>query len=106
MKPRPDANKRAKVLDDVVALVRKIYRDRPRSEAQILTFDPNEVDELDPNLLYELLVARYGVPFDDSKDYFGGYGGTIGHTIDFLTARWDGKTLNDVELPPGEEYWQ
>jgi hypothetical protein len=31
---------------------------------------------------------------DEDNDYFGGYGGTVAQTIEFLAERWDGKTNN------------
>ena len=55
-----------------------------------LTTDPNDFD-LDPVPFYEELSEMFGVPFDDTNDYFGGYGGTIEHTIGFIAERWDGK---------------
>jgi len=100
-----DKQKTAKVRTDVLAIVAHIYRDKQRTEAQILAFDPNDIDALDPAMLYEILVERYGVEFDEDDDNFGGFGGTIAKTIEFIAARWDGETLNEVEMPPTEEYW-
>ena len=102
---KPDQARVAKVQADVVAIVAKIYRDKKRTEAQILAFDPNDIDELDPSMLYEILSERYAVEFDDENDLFGGFGGKVSHTIEFIAGRWDGTTMIDVELPPTEDYW-
>jgi hypothetical protein len=59
------------------------------TEEQILATDPNDFD-VDPAGFYEWLPDKFGVPFDDKLDYFGGFGGTIADTIAFITLRWNG----------------
>ncbi|MEZ6185417.1 MAG: hypothetical protein R3F62_10455 [Planctomycetota bacterium] len=70
-----------KVLD----AYREIYGDS-QSEDEILSTDPNGYD-LDPSHFYESLQETFGVPYDPSNDYFGGYGGTVQDTVDFLHSR-------------------
>jgi hypothetical protein len=61
-----------------------------------LKLDPNDLD-LDPVPFYELLSERFNVPFDPDLEQFGGFGGTLAQTIEFIAARWDGTTLVEVE---------
>jgi hypothetical protein len=96
---------RAKLQGEILAMAKDIYGNR--SDAELLALDPNDIDEMDPSIFYELLAERYGVASDPDNDYFGGYGGPISKTIDFIASRWDGKTNKSTPMPPGdwlEEY--
>jgi hypothetical protein len=83
---------------EILSMAREIYGDQ--SDGQLLALDPNDIDEMDPSIFYELLQERYGVATDPDNDYFGGYGGPISKTIDFIAAGWDGKTNKATETPP------
>ncbi len=100
---RPDsaANKAQAARAHVLAIVRAMYGAK-RSEKDLLAFDPNDVDALDPSILYEIIQERFGIEGDESNDYFSGFGGSIAHLIDFVWGRWDGVTLHEVEMPPSE----
>ncbi len=89
---------RAKIETDVIALVAKIYKDEPRTPAQILAFDPEDLDERNPSDLYTMLADRYGVEPDERDENHGGFGGTIANTIDYLAKHWDGRTLNEIAV--------
>jgi hypothetical protein len=91
---------RARVEAEVLALFRDCYHG-DESTAEILDTDPNDFD-LDPSMFYELLEDRFGVPQDPANTYFGGYGGTVEATIEFLAARWDG-VLHDVGAGEGTD---
>lgn len=91
---------------EVLRIARHIYGP-DRTDAELQKFDPNDVDEMDPGVFYELLCERFGIVGDDDDDDFEGFGGPLAKTIRFVAARWDGRTLNDIELPPTpwlEEY--
>jgi hypothetical protein len=84
---------------EVKKLVIGIYGgffDHELSDDELLATDPNDFDA-DPSIFYETLVARFGVPYDEEHDYFGGYGGTIADTIAFITPRWDGMLRDGSE---------
>jgi hypothetical protein len=91
-------DRHAQLQTEILAMVRQLYGDR--SDAQLLAMDPNEIDAMDPSMFYELLGERYGVADDPTNSYFGGFGGTISHTIDFIAAHWDGTTNKTAPLPP------
>ena len=55
---------------------------------------------MDPSIFYEILEQKYGVTGDPDNDYFGGFGGPIADTIKYVESKWDGKTRNNVDLPP------
>ena len=80
----------ALVKERVLALFEDMYGD----EAGVVTLaiDPTDFD-LDPGPFYERLSETFDVPFDDERAPFGGFGGSLGHTIEHIAARWDGKTL-------------
>lgn len=84
------------VKKEVLGLFEDMYGDDAAGGGDVLAVDPNDFD-LDPGPFYEMLSERFAVPFDDDNDYFGGFGGTLQHTIDFIASRWDGKTLNEAE---------
>jgi len=92
---------RAQLEREILEMARQIYGPK-KTDAQLLAFDPNDLDEMDPSIFYELLGERYGVESDPDDDYFGGFGGPISKTIDFIAARWDGKTNNPTEMPPAD----
>jgi hypothetical protein len=50
----------AKAKVEVLAIVRAMYGSK-RSEKELLAFDPNDVDALDPSILYEIIEERFGV---------------------------------------------
>ncbi len=79
-------------------MARTLYGNKP--DAELLAFDPNDVDALDPSIFYELLQERFGIEGDESNSSFAGFGGPIKDLIAFVTKRWDGKTNNTVEMPP------
>jgi hypothetical protein len=83
---------------EILAMARTLYGNKP--DAELLAFDPNDVDALDPSIFYELIQERYGVEGDEANSYFAGFGGPIKSLIAFVIARWDGKTNNPVEMPP------
>jgi hypothetical protein len=83
---------------EIMAMARTLYGNKP--DAELLAFDPNDVDALDPSIFYELLQERFGIEGDESNSYFAGFGGPIKDLIAFVTKRWDGKTNNTVEMPP------
>jgi hypothetical protein len=84
--------------DEILALAKQLYG--PRGDAELLAFDPNDVDAMDPSIFYEILQEKYGVTTDPTNNYFGGFGGPIADLIKFVESRWDGKTRNEVALPP------
>jgi glyoxylase-like metal-dependent hydrolase (beta-lactamase superfamily II) len=84
------ADNKARVQEIVLEEWEGIYGD-DMSEAEILKTDPNDFD-MDPSMFYEVLQERLEVDYDEDNDYFGGYGGTVAKTIEFLAERWDGKT--------------
>jgi hypothetical protein len=83
------ADKRARVRAIVLDVFEGMFPDE-WSEEQILETDPYEFD-VDPSMHYEALEDRLGVPYDED-DHFTNYSGTVAHTIEFLTVRWDGET--------------
>jgi hypothetical protein len=83
---------------ELMAMARTLYGNKP--DAELLAFDPNDVDALDPSIFYELIQERFGIEGDESNSYFAGFGGPIKDLIAFVTKRWDGKTNNPVEMPP------
>jgi hypothetical protein len=85
---------------EILAMARVLYGNKP--DAELLAFDPNDIDALDPSIFYELIQERYGVQGDESNSYFSGFGGPIKNLIAFVTTRWDGKTNNPVEMPPAD----
>jgi hypothetical protein len=90
---------------DILAMARELYGNR--SDAELLALDPNDIDEMDPSMFYELIQEKFGVKADPDNDYFGGFGGPIQKMIAFVESRWDGKTRKDTPTPPGdwlEEY--
>jgi len=74
----------------VFGLFRGIYGVEWPDE-KILEFDPNDFD-MDPSMFYELLQEEYGVEYDDGASYFGGYGGRVADTVQFIAKNWDGET--------------
>ncbi len=100
------AGAKASLQTEILAMARELYGAN-RTDEELLAFDPNDVDAMDPSMFYELLGEKYGVAADPDNDYFGGFGGTIAKTIAFVEARWDGTTRKDTPMPPGdwlEEY--
>jgi hypothetical protein len=61
-----------------------------------LRVDPSDRD-VDPGPFYETLSQLFNVPFDEDLEQFGGFGGTLKQTIEFIASRWDGKTLVELE---------
>ena len=78
---------RARVEKLVLELFQEHY---PGEHDRPLEIDPNDFD-LDPVPFYEALSSTFGVPFDEQKSNFGGFGGTLRDTIDHIASRWDGK---------------
>lgn len=85
---------------EILSMARQIYGDK--SDEELLDFDPNDVDAMDPSMFYELIAEKYGVAADPGNDYFGGFGGPIKNLIAFVESRWDGETRKDTPMPPGE----
>ena len=85
---------------EILAMARQVYGNR--SDAELLAFDPNSVDEMDPSTFYEMVGEKYGVASDPSLHNFGGFGGPLKKLIEFVGARWDGKTRGDAPMPPQE----
>ena len=94
----PSGDQRAQLQAEILAMARQLYGDRP--DAQLLAMDPNDIDAMDPSMFYELLGERYGVSDDPTNSYFGGFGGPISHTIEFVAGRWDGTTNKTTPMPP------
>ena len=90
------ASKEEIVKNHVLELFEGIYGEEVED---VLATDPNDFD-LDPSMFYELLQEMFGVEYDDDNDYFGGFGGSVQDTINFIASRWDGETLNAVPMPP------
>jgi hypothetical protein len=91
--------------DEILAMARTLYGDK--TDAELLALDPNDIDEMDPSIFYELLTEKYGVQADPDNDYFGGFGGTIAKTIAFVESKWNGATRKETPTPPAdwlEEY--
>jgi hypothetical protein len=83
-------------------MARQVYGPQ-LTDHQLLALDPNDIDEMDPAMFYELIGERYGVQADDdNNDNFGGFGGTIAKLIDFVAKHWDGTTNQAIQMPPGE----
>jgi hypothetical protein len=80
-------SKRARVKELVLEMFEAHY---PGDLDDPLEIDPNDFD-LDPCPFYETLSSTFGVPFDDEESNFGGFGGTLGETIAYIAARWDGE---------------
>ena len=92
---------RGLIANEIIEMARQVYG--PKLDTlKILRFDPNDVDEMDPSVFYEMIQQRYGVEPDPNNDNFGGFGGTIESLIRFVESRWDGKTNNATPTPPGE----
>ena len=54
--------------------------------SKILKTDPNAYD-LDPGPFYETLAEVFEIDFDDDEGDFGGMGGTVAQTIDFISSQ-------------------
>ena len=98
MQAAPSGDQLAQLQAEILAMARQLYGDRP--DAQLLAMDPNDIDAMNPSMFYELLAERYGVTDDPTNSYFGGFGGAISHTIEFIAGRWDGTTNKTTPMPP------
>lgn len=91
---------RAQLQTEILAMAKELYGDL--SDAELLALDPNNIDEMDPSMFYELLQEKYGVQPDENNDCFGGFGGKISKTIEFIAARWDGKSKTETPTRPAD----
>ena len=99
--PSDRAGNRDQLQREILEMARELYGPE-QTDAQLLALDPNDIDEMDPSIFYELIGERYGVEADSDNDYFGGFGGPISKLIDFVAKQWDGRTNKTTEMPPGE----
>lgn len=69
----------------------------PTARSAVLKTNPNRFDT-DPAPFYDSLAELFGIPDDETSDDFGGFGGRLEQTIDFIASRWDG-TLRRPRAP-------
>jgi len=94
--PVAPAGDAATVRTEVLELFRACYPSPDGSDepdATILATDPNAL-AIDPAPFYEALQARFRIADDPAAHPFGGFAGTVAHTIAQIADRWDG-TLRD-----------
>jgi hypothetical protein len=99
-KTKPSAGGGALLQTEILAMARQVYGDL--SDDKLLALDPNSIDEMDPSTFYEMIQEKYGIEGDPSNQNFAGFGGPIRKLIEFVGARWDGKTRRDAPMPPQE----
>jgi len=97
---KPSAGGGALLQTEILAMARQVYGDL--SDDKLLALDPNSIDEMDPSTFYEMIQEKYGIEGDPSNQNFAGFGGPIRKLIEFVGARWDGKTRRDAPMPPQE----
>jgi len=96
----PSGGSGALLQTEILAMARQVYGDL--SDDKLLALDPNSIDEMDPSTFYEMIQEKYGIEGDPSNENFAGFGGPIHKLIEFVGARWDGKTRRDAPMPPQE----
>jgi hypothetical protein len=92
--PGPSPAAQRKLVTDAVLAIFAGFFGAPPTDG--LDTDPNAFDQ-DPAPFYEEIVAAFGIAFDDADDNFGGLGGTLAKTIDYVVSTWQLQNLAAIE---------